>query len=111
MNMKIASIKLLAAILLSAMAILPLRAQTDAPDGGADSNAAIAREGSVVATNAGPASNSAAVRKIKARNGSNNSPPVRIDSTGIHVGGAEPVDINFPNGWNTGLGLGKTSIA
>jgi hypothetical protein len=29
---------------------------------------------------------------------------VRIDNTGIHVGGEEPVDINLPNiGWGTGL--------
>ena len=54
MNMKIASTKFLAAILFSAVAIVPLRAQTDAPAGNGTA-------GIVAVTDSAPASNAVAV--------------------------------------------------
>src|SRR5205814_2609855 len=33
----------------------------------------------------------------------NDAQPVRIDNTGIHVGGSDPVDINMPN-WGNRVG-------
>jgi len=76
MNMKIASIKFLAAILFSAVAIVPLRAQTNAP---AENGTA----GIVAVTNSAPASNAVAVTATKAQKTSGESSSVRTDNTGL----------------------------
>lgn len=79
MNMKNASIKFLAAILFSAIAIVPLRAQTNAPaENGTNSPVAV--------TNSAPASNSIAMTETKAQKPSSESSPVRIGNTGVHNG-------------------------
>ena len=77
--MKIASSILLASIVLLNTLAVPLRAQTQAAE--AETNKALA-----------PASNDAAPKE-----------DVRIDRTGIHVGGSEPVDINIPD-WGSQVG-------
>jgi hypothetical protein len=99
MNMKIALTKFLAitfafivyaVILFLIMVTLPLRAQTNAPtENGTNSPVAV--------TNSAPASNAVAVAATKAHKPSSESSPVRIDSSGIHIGGENPVDINIPN--------------
>ena len=65
-------------ILLLTIAVVPLQAQTDADTKPKDEPAAAAKE----------------------------QAPVRIDGTGIHVGGDEPVDINVPNFGGSGGFLG-----
>jgi hypothetical protein len=94
MNMNITSPKSLAitfafivyaTILLLVMAALPLHAQTNAPaENGTNSPVAV--------TDSAPASNAVAVTGTKAQKPSSESSPVRIDSTGIHVGGKNPAD-------------------
>jgi hypothetical protein len=79
--MKNASIKFFAVILFSIIAIASLRAQTNAPLEKQPGNAAAAASASQVATNDQDADH----------------PPVRIDETGVHIGGPNPVDINGPN--------------
>jgi hypothetical protein len=88
MNMKNSSTKFLAVIFFSAIVIASLRAQTNAVDESGTSNAVAVTSESQAATN-------------------NQDAPVRIDQTGVHVGGSDPVDINIPNfahqfgtGWN-----------
>jgi hypothetical protein len=82
-KMKIIS-KLLVPILLLAIAASPLRAQTNDSEKSETTNTADAVATSVgIKTNAIP---------------DNDHPPVRIDRTGIHVGGKNPVDINLPSG-------------
>jgi hypothetical protein len=81
MNMKKTSAKLLAIIFLYTLALAPLRAQTNAPLENEMSNAVAATSEAQVATNKHNA----------------NHPPVRIDESGIHVGGPNPVDINIPS--------------
>jgi hypothetical protein len=76
MNMKIASTKFLAAILFSAIAIVPLRAQTNAP---AENGTA----GIVAATNSTPASNAVAAAGTQAQKKSSESSSVRTDNTGL----------------------------
>ena len=98
MNMKTASAKFLAitfafivyaTILFLIMVTLPpLHAQTNAPaENGTNSPVAV--------TNSAPASNAVAVTGIKTHKPSSESSPVRIDSSGIHIGGSEPVDIDI----------------
>jgi hypothetical protein len=74
---------MLATILFLLFAVIPmsLKAQTNAPLENEMSNAAATTSESQVATNKHNA----------------NHPPVRIDESGIHVGGPNPVDINIPN--------------
>jgi hypothetical protein len=88
MNMNITSTKFLAAILFSAIAIAPLYAQTNAP-------AENVTNSPVAVTDSAPASNMVSVTGTKAQNPSSESSPVRIDDTGVHVGGENPVDIDF----------------
>jgi hypothetical protein len=78
MNMKNVLSGFFAAVLFSTITIASLRAQTNAPLENEMSNAVAATPGSQVATN-------------------NEDAPVRIDESGIHVGGPSPVDINIPN--------------
>jgi hypothetical protein len=76
MNMKNASIKFLAAILFSAIAIVPLQAQTNAP---AENGTA----GIVAVTDSAPASNAVAVTGTKAQKPSSESSSVRTDNTAL----------------------------
>jgi hypothetical protein len=99
-------LKKIAVALLFCAITLPILAQTNEPT-----------SESQVATNTSAfQSNSAAATKHKPKktNLSGLDGPVRIDNTGIHVGGAEPVDINWGN--NNGgpfgpLDFGKTLVA
>jgi len=78
---------LLAAVSLLALVALPLRAQAGADPKAKDEPAAVAKDE--------PASNDA-------RGGRDS---VRIDQTGVHVGGEDPVDIRLPNfGGSSSLG-------
>lgn len=92
------------------LAAAPLSAQTNATASGADSNAVIAPEESPAATNAIQASNAVAAVKAKPKKSSDDTTPVRIDHTGIHVGGKEPVDVNWGHDFG-GLGFGTTLVA
>ncbi len=84
--MKITSRALLAAVLLLTIVAVPLRAQTDAETKTKDESATVAKDETVTNDAKGARES------------------VRIDSTGIHVGGEDPVDINLPNkGWGIGL--------
>jgi hypothetical protein len=86
MNMKIAPTKILAAILFSAIAIMPLRAQTNAP---AENGTAMP----MAMTDSAPASNAVAVTGAKAQNPSSEPSPVRINNNdGTRVGGQNPAD-------------------
>ena len=94
MNMNITSTKFLAitfafivyaTILLLIMAALPLHAQTNA-------SAEIGTNSPVAVTDSAPASNAVAVTGTKAQKPSSEPSPVRIDSTGIHVGGQNPAN-------------------
>jgi uncharacterized membrane protein len=76
MNMKIASIKFLAAILFSAVAIVPLRAQTDASAGNGTA-------GIVAVTDSAPASNAVAAVGTQTQKKSSESSSVRTDNTGF----------------------------
>ncbi|HEY4417840.1 MAG TPA: DUF6249 domain-containing protein [Verrucomicrobiae bacterium] len=82
--MKIISTKILAALFLFALAVVPLRAQTNTGIE-KDTNHASAM------TNA-PATGDTA-------------PPVRIDASGIHVGGQSPVDIGTGSFGETVTGI------
>jgi hypothetical protein len=76
MNMKIASTKFFAAILFSAIAIVPLRAQTNAP---AENGTA----GIVAATNSTLASHAVAAAGTQAQKKSSESSSVHTDNTGL----------------------------
>jgi hypothetical protein len=96
MNMNITSPKFLAvtfafivyaALLLLIMAALPLHAQTN-------TSTEIGTNSPVAVTDSAPASNAVAVTGTKTQKPSSEPFPVRIDSTGIHVGGKNPADID-----------------
>lgn len=74
--MKMKSTILLTALLILGVIVTPMQAQNDAPAKSAD-------------------------QTLAARPDDN--PPVRIDDTGVHVGGDNPVDINVPG---HGVGMG-----
>ena len=74
-----------ATILLLIMAALPLHAQTNA-------SAEIGTNSPVAVTDSAPASNAVAATGTKAQKPSSEPSPVRIDSTGIHVGGQNPAN-------------------
>ena len=79
---------LLGTALLLTIIAAPLAAQTDtASEAKADNASAATAKGQVATNNPG-----------------NEHESVRIDSTGVHIGGEEPVDINVPN-WGGRLGL------
>lgn len=82
--MKITSKKILSALLLLAIATSPLHAQTNEPAESEDTNTVAVVTNVPVVT--------------KAKTTKKNSDSVRIDQTGVHIGGADPVDINFPPG-------------
>jgi hypothetical protein len=86
--MKMTSTILLTAVLLFSVIANPLRAQNDgaAANKPKDEPAAVAKDQAVTNEPDGT------------------RPAVRIDQTGLHVGGEEPVDINLPNMGN-GSGL------
>ena len=85
--MKITSTKFFAAIFLFTLAAAPLRAQTNASaENGTNSPLAV--------TDSAPASNAVVVTGTKAQKPSKESSLVRIDDTGIHVGGQNPADNN-----------------
>jgi len=95
-----------AALISLALTTIGLRAQTSAPAGVAPPATAD--------TNAMPASNTIAGAEAKPKKSFDNSTPVRIDTTGLHVGGAQPVDITWGNDLGmgkNGLGPGKTLVA
>jgi Flp pilus assembly protein TadB len=92
MNMKIASTKFFAALFLFTLAATPLRAQTNSPAEIRANNAVVAQ----TMTNNAPASNAVVAAKTEAQKPSEESSPVRIDNTGIHIRGENPVDINIP---------------
>lgn len=78
------------AVVLFLVALSPLRAQAAASVYADDiaSSAAIATQETADATNVSAAEAGQASKSSSAR------PPVRIDKTGIHIGGPNPVDIN-----------------
>jgi hypothetical protein len=77
--MKMTSKALLAAVLLLTIVAVPLRAQNDADTKTKDEPATVAKDETVTNDAKGARES------------------VRIDNTGIHVGGEEPVDITLPN--------------
>jgi Flp pilus assembly protein TadB len=84
--MKITSTKFLAAIFLFTLAIAPLRALASAPAEIKTNNIMVAQ----TMTNGAPAPNAVAAAKTEVQKPSEESSPVRIDETGIHIGGLSP---------------------
>jgi len=78
--------------LLFAASPLSSRAQTNAVENGASNDAATTNE--VMATTNVPVSGVLATNK---KSSSDESTPVRIDGTGVHIGGENPVDIGMPD--------------
>ena len=67
------------------------------------SNAVVVEPESQTVTKGAPASNAVAAAETRAKKHSGQPSPVRIDDTGIHVGGEDPVDINLPPAFKTGI--------
>ena len=88
------------AILFLLFAALPLslRAQTNAGETGASNGVATTNE--VMATTNVPVSGVPATNK---ESSSDESTPVRIDGTGVHIGGESPVDIRMPGSSKSSL--------
>jgi hypothetical protein len=112
MNMKNLSAKFSVAVVLFAMSAALLLAQN--PTNASNSNAVTAQEEpSATVTNTLSISNSIPITGTKHTKSPDGA--VRIDSTGIHVGGRQPVDITWqnPNGMESlGFGsFGKTLVA
>jgi len=99
-----------AIILFLIMMTLPLAAQTNETGPGAAGNAIIAPVESPAATNAVPASNAVAAVRGSSDKSAGSSTPVRVDRTGIHVGGPQPVDVNWGHDFG-GPGFGNTLVA
>jgi hypothetical protein len=85
--MKITSKKLLTALVLLAIAASPMHAQTN-------------EQAELEATNTAEVVTNVPAATAKPIEKKSDSTPVRIDQTGIHVGGTDPVDINFPAGFH-----------
>jgi hypothetical protein len=66
-------------------------------------NAVVAEPESQTETKGAPASNAVAAAGSMAQKRSSQRSTVRIDDTGIHVGGEDPVDINVPPVFKTGI--------
>jgi len=102
--MKTLSHKLCTAALLFALGATPLPAQTKESSESALTNAASANAASETAPVSPSAAESgqALPSHTKRKTSDLNESPVRIDESGIHVGGSSPVDINLPESWSHG---------
>lgn len=98
--------KFFATFLFFALTVALLQAQNNMSTDG-NSNTATALPPPSTSTNAAPMSNIVTAAGATPKKSSDNSPPVRIDNTGVHVGGAQPVDINWGNSsaWTGGSRL------
>ena len=92
----ISTFAIYAMILFLIMTAFPLHAR---PNSLAENGTA----GIEAVTNGTPASNAVAVAGTKAQKPSNESSPVRIDNTGIHISGDSPIDIGMPSISKSGL--------